>query len=111
MASVLDSPPDTPMGLRLGPAAVLARRQLEPGDRLLLYTDGIVEALTPDGERFELDRFADFVIRWEADGVSAPEILRRLIHSILSYQRGQLQDDVTVMLVEWRTERHRRLVL
>ncbi|MEN3541212.1 GAF domain-containing SpoIIE family protein phosphatase [Microbispora sp. ZYX-F-249] len=111
VASVLDSPPDTPMGLRLGPAAVLARRQLEPGDRLLLYTDGIVEALTPEGDRFGLDRFADFVIRREADGVSAPETLRRLIHSILSYQRGQLQDDATVMLVEWRTGRHRELAL
>lgn len=99
------------MGLHLGPAAGLARRQLEPGDRLLLYTDGIVEALTPDGERFGLDRFADFVIRREADGVSAPETLRRLIHSILSYQRGQLQDDATVMLVEWRTGRHQKLAL
>ncbi|MGI5158650.1 PP2C family protein-serine/threonine phosphatase [Microbispora sp. CA-102843] len=111
VASVLDSPPDTPMGFRLGPAAVLARRQLEPGDRLLFYTDGIVEAQTPDGERFGLDRFADYVIRREIDGVSAPETLRRLIHSILVYQRGHLQDDATVMLVEWRAERHYQLTM
>ncbi|GAB3136639.1 PP2C family protein-serine/threonine phosphatase [Microbispora hainanensis] len=109
VACVLETPPDTPMGLRLGPTAVLARRRLEPGDRLLFYTDGIVEAQTPDGERFGLERFADFVIRREFDGVSAPESLRRLIQSILVYQRGRLQDDATVLLVEWRTgrEHHR----
>ncbi|GIH67755.1 PP2C family protein-serine/threonine phosphatase [Sphaerimonospora thailandensis] len=105
VASVLETPPDTPMGLSLGPAAVLSRRQLEPGDRLLLYTDGIVEAQTPEGELFGLRRFSDFVIKREADGTSAPETLRRLIHSILLHQRGRLQDDATVMLVEWRTER------
>ncbi|MFC0865683.1 PP2C family protein-serine/threonine phosphatase [Sphaerimonospora cavernae] len=105
VTSVLETPPDTPMGLSLGPAAVLSRRQLEPGDRLLLYTDGIVEAQTPEGELFGLRRFSDFVIKREADGTSAPETLRRLIHSILRHQRGRLQDDATVMLVEWRTER------
>ncbi len=58
---------------------------------------------------FGLDRFTDFVIKREADGLSAPETLRRLVHSILLHQRGRLQDDATVMLVEWRTERLRQL--
>ncbi|WP_055478723.1 GAF domain-containing SpoIIE family protein phosphatase [Sphaerimonospora mesophila] len=109
VASMLETPPDTPMGLRLGPATVLSRRQFEPDDRLLLYTDGILEAQTPEGEMFGLDRFTDFVIKREADGLSAPETLRRLVHSILLHQRGRLQDDATVMLVEWRTERLRQL--
>ncbi len=99
----LEGQPAPPMGLGLGEAPVLCHDQLEPGDRLLLYTDGVTEARSPRGvEWFGLDRFADFVIRGEADGLSAPETLRRLIQAILAYHDGRLSDDAGVLLVEWR---------
>ncbi|MFI0420022.1 SpoIIE family protein phosphatase [Spongiactinospora sp. 9N601] len=80
------------------------------GDRLLVYTDGVIEAQSPAGEQFGIDRFIDYIIRHEAAGLSAPETLRRLIQTILNYQEGHLQDDATVLLVEWRTDRHGQLV-
>ncbi|MFD2352051.1 SpoIIE family protein phosphatase [Nonomuraea ferruginea] len=43
--------------------------QLHAGDRLLFYTDGIVEARSPEGEPFGLERFIDFIVRREADGL------------------------------------------
>ncbi|MCK2220237.1 serine/threonine-protein phosphatase [Actinomadura sp. ATCC 31491] len=101
LVATLDAGSGTPMGLGLGVPTELGRYQLEPGDRLLLYTDGVIEAQDPHGELFGLDRFIDFVIKREADGVSAPETLRRLINTILDHQRGWLQDDATVLLVEW----------
>ncbi|MCG5213650.1 PP2C family protein-serine/threonine phosphatase [Streptosporangium soli] len=109
--AILDTPPNPPMGFRMGLSEPLARYQLEPGDRLLLYTDGIIEAESPGGERFGLDRFTDFIIRREADGLAAPETLRRLINTILSYQEGRLQDDATVLMVEWHSQRHHQLTL
>ncbi len=107
----LDTPPSPPMGLGLGQAANVATYHLEPGDRLLLYTDGIIEAQSPEGELFGLRRFTDFVIRHESSGLTPPETLRRLIQSILSHQDGQLQDDATVVLLEWRTQAQRQLTL
>jgi serine phosphatase RsbU (regulator of sigma subunit) len=108
--ATLDSAYGTPMGLRLGVPTEVGRYQLEPGDRLLLYTDGVIEAQDPQGELFGLERFIDFVIRREADGVPAPETLRRLINTILDHQRGWLQDDATVLLVEWRAPQRDEVV-
>ncbi|TMR93801.1 serine/threonine-protein phosphatase [Nonomuraea basaltis] len=111
LVATLESVPDPPMGFALGITTGECRYQLQRGDRLLFYTDGIIEAQSPDGELFGLERFIDFVIRHEADGMSAPETLRRLIQAILRHQRGRLQDDATVLTVEWRSRRRHQLTL
>jgi stage II sporulation SpoE-like protein len=90
-----------PMGLGLGGPTEVSRLQLEPGDRLLVYTDGVTEARSPQGEEFGLERFTDFLIRHQADELPVPETLRRLIHHHLAYHDGRLGDDATVLLVEW----------
>jgi serine phosphatase RsbU (regulator of sigma subunit) len=89
------------MGFELGLPVTVCREQLQPGDRLLLYTDGIVEARDADGREFGLRRFADFIIRHHASGLPVPETLRRLIHAVLTYHDGILRDDATVLLAEW----------
>ena len=93
--------PSHPMGTDLGLPATLCREQLEPGDQLLLYTDGIVEARDARGHEFGRDRFVDFVIRHQADGLAAPETLRRLVRAVLEHHDGHLNDDATVLLCEW----------
>jgi serine phosphatase RsbU (regulator of sigma subunit) len=75
---------------------------LEPGDRLLLYTDGITEARDARGRCFGTDRLIDFAERSSADGLPAPETLRRLAHAVLAHQGGLLQDDATLLMVDWR---------
>lgn len=105
----LDGPPCTPMGFRMERSPPPARYQLEPGDRLIFYTDGVVDATDARQERFGLERVVDFIIRWESDGLSAPETLRRLIHAVLEYQGDRLDDDATVLMVEWRADMERLL--
>jgi hypothetical protein len=86
----------------LGGTVSVAEEWLEPGDRLLLYTDGVVEARSADGQFFGVRRLADLVAQQDAAGQPAPETMRRLMHAILSHQAGKLRDDATTMLVEWR---------
>ncbi|MFE9773407.1 PP2C family protein-serine/threonine phosphatase [Streptomyces sp. NPDC005931] len=93
--------PTHPLGTGLGLPTTLCREQLEPGDQLLLYTDGIVEARDAKGREFGRDRFVDFVIRHQSDGMAAPETLRRLVHAVLEHHDGRLNDDATVLLCEW----------
>lgn len=101
-ATHLDCPPTHPLGTQLDLPVTLCREQLEPGDRLLLYTDGIVEARDGEGHEFGRDRFIEFIIRHQADGLEAPETLRRLVHAVLDHHNGRLNDDATVLLCEWR---------
>ncbi|GHH83575.1 hypothetical protein GCM10018793_46000 [Streptomyces sulfonofaciens] len=97
----LRCPPAPPMGTDLGLPAELCHSRLEPGDRLLLYTDGITEARNRQGEEFGLDRFTGFLTRHHSTGLSVPETLRRLIRHHLQHHQGHLNDDATVLLLEW----------
>jgi len=102
----LDSHPQPPIGLagQLAPAArQVHERTLEPGDRVLLYTDGVVEARDADGMEFGLDRFTDCIIRSSAAGQCPAEVLRLLIHAILDHQH-QLRDDATILLFDWHPQ-------
>ncbi|SDF22868.1 Serine phosphatase RsbU, regulator of sigma subunit [Blastococcus aurantiacus] len=99
-------PSSRPLGLQSEPV-IECETQLEPGDRVLLYTDGVVEARSPDGQFFGEERLADFVIRAEEAGDPPPETLRRLMRSVMDHQAGRLQDDASIVLVEWRTDRHK----
>jgi serine phosphatase RsbU (regulator of sigma subunit) len=110
IADAMVGEPEAPMGL----VTLLAARprrthtlQLEPGDRVLLYTDGVTEARTHDGSLMGLERFADYVIRATATGEPAPETLRRLIHSILDSQDNSLRDDATILMFEWQPAQRR----
>lgn len=100
-SSHLHCPPAHPMGTGLGLAGTVCREQLQPGDRVVFCTDGITEARRPDGSEFGVERFTDFLIRRQADGLPVPETLRRLIQAVLDYHDGELQDDATVLMCEW----------
>lgn len=100
-----------PLGVppRNGPR-IAAREQLEPGDRLLFYSDGIVEARDAHGRFFGVDRLVDFTERAELSQLSAPETLRRLGAAVLAHQGGRLQDDATLLMVDWLADTHQRLL-
>jgi hypothetical protein len=50
---------------------------------------------------FGTDRLVDFVTRTLAEDLPTPETMRRLVLRIQKHQHERLQDDATVMFVEW----------
>ncbi len=99
----LDVTPAPPAGMRLAEhAPIEAHESLEPGDMVLLYTDGLTEARRPGGELFTVERLGEFIAREAASGQAAPETLRRLREAIIGREEGSLRDDATALLVEWR---------
>jgi serine phosphatase RsbU (regulator of sigma subunit) len=86
--------------VRRGPG--ITEMRLESGDAILLYTDGITEARDESGALFGLDRLADFMVDALARNRPQAETMRRLIHKIVSYENGELRDDATAALLQWR---------
>jgi serine phosphatase RsbU (regulator of sigma subunit) len=100
---VLPTPTALPVSLGDQRPPVVVEEALEPGDHVLLYTDGIIEARSAGGEEFGIDRLIDFAVKAVADRLPLPETARRLVHAILAYQDDRLQDDATVLLAQWRS--------
>ncbi|HET6352416.1 MAG TPA: SpoIIE family protein phosphatase [Coriobacteriia bacterium] len=68
-----------------------------PDDRLILYTDGIVEARV-DGALFGVDRLREVVGALQSRAVD--DVPHCVLESVLSYTGGVLRDDVVVLCIE-----------
>ncbi len=74
--------------------------QVEPFDRLLLYTDGVTETENAAGEAFgdgQLER-----VLHEGRSLSAPELSRELLSELRNWQPATVsqQDDITLIIVD-----------
>ena len=74
---------------------------LQPGDTLVLFSDGVTEARSPEDEEFSTARLKDVVARH----ASAPlqELQDNILNAVVEFTRGAGQaDDVTLLLVRYR---------
>ncbi len=75
--------------------------KLEQDDHLVLFTDGVVEALNSNGEEFGMDRLVG-LLRENAKA-STPEILDRLQNAVVSFSANTPQhDDITMMILGYQ---------
>ncbi|MCB2227682.1 MAG: SpoIIE family protein phosphatase [Desulfarculaceae bacterium] len=78
--------------------------QLAPGDKLIFYTDGVVEYGEPGKELFGMERFLRYLERRAARPVSA--LLEGMWQELLAFGRGRPPaDDVSLMGLEYKGRR------
>jgi sigma-B regulation protein RsbU (phosphoserine phosphatase) len=68
-----------------------------PGDRVILFTDGITEASTSVDEEFGMDRLTDLLIAYRDSPAS--RLLGAITHSVAEFTSQGLQDDATLMII------------
>ena len=86
---------------REAPRAVpRVRVRFEPGDRLVLYSDGLIEALNDDGEPFGFERFEGVIL---SRGTKGADVLKQaLLESVKSFTRNRPpEDDQTLVVVSF----------
>jgi len=72
---------------------------LAPGDRLVLYTDGLVDALSPDGHPFGLGRLVPLFQSYAS--LSADELCAAVFADLATYQgTAEQYDDMTMLVIE-----------
>jgi sigma-B regulation protein RsbU (phosphoserine phosphatase) len=71
--------------------------QLTPGDRLVLFTDGLIEAQNSNGHEFGEDRLLDLLRNYRE--LSAQDLQKKLIEAIKSFSSGDFSDDVTFVIM------------
>ena len=89
-----------PSGTVLGVFAESAYEQgdfaIAPGDRLILYTDGITEGRNPAGDEFGEDRLAETASRHRA--LPAEEMLAAVLRDVEAFNGGTYEDDATLIV-------------
>ncbi len=89
------------IGLMEGFHTHAAEVKLEQGDTLLLYTDGVTEAMNGDGTQLGLDGLAE-VIRQNAN-LTAEQLIQKVLRALKDFTNGgQLEDDVTLVICKVR---------
>ena len=87
-----------PLGIRRREAFPEYSVSFEPGDRLVLYSDGLIEAIDDDGEPFGFDRFEKTIVASGAQ--SAEEMKKSLLNAVKKYTRNRPpEDDQTLVVV------------
>ncbi|HVH85574.1 MAG TPA: PP2C family protein-serine/threonine phosphatase [Terriglobales bacterium] len=71
---------------------------LDPGDRILLYTDGITEVFDKRGEMLGVEGLQSFVR--ETSLLPFDEMLPAILERVAAWRHGPCADDVTIILAE-----------
>lgn len=90
-----------PVGLVPGAEYVTARLKLQPEDTLILFSDGVTEAMDPSEQMFGASRFREVLAgRHEAP---LDHLQTSVLESVEKFTRGAGQaDDITLLLVRYR---------
>lgn len=89
--------PKYPLGLRSTVDYQAYEVQLQKGDFLLLYSDGLPEAVNPQGERFGFDSLISLVESLDTDNLPSNEISMNIKRKVQKFSDYQLADDTTII--------------
>jgi sigma-B regulation protein RsbU (phosphoserine phosphatase) len=91
-----------PVGLVPEAEYAVARLKLEPGDTLVLFSDGVTEAMDPDEQLFGVPRLRE-VLTGQTE-CPLDQLQKCVLEAVENFARGASQaDDLTLLIVRYRS--------
>ncbi|MDO0914861.1 PP2C family protein-serine/threonine phosphatase [Streptomyces sp. DT2A-34] len=106
----LGGPTTLPVGFG-GEEPRISRQRLQRGDRVLCFTDGLIEEHEAGEEQFGEEQLIHWVNRIEHTEKGVRAVVRSLSHALKQQRGGRTTDDATLFLIEWRGGAADHLVL
>ena len=94
------------VGLLSGLTYMQGTAELTSGDRIIIFSDGVSEAMSATGEEFGDDRLLSVIetARGADSDIDAPRLVDELIAGVRAFTAGAPQsDDITAMIVRYRS--------
>lgn len=102
-AEFLETPhPRFPLGFRQNVNYSLVDVQLQSGDVLIMYSDGLPEAKSQQNEEFGFDRTLKYIEKLPTDRMSSTEICLDIKKMIQQFSNYSMRDDTTVVCLKVR---------
>jgi serine phosphatase RsbU (regulator of sigma subunit) len=100
---VLETPglANLPLGVFASVRYDQGEARVQAGDRILLYTDGLSEAMSPDSDEEFEEKQLDILLEAEGDG-DLTSVRNALVKGAADFSGGSLSDDCALMVVEVR---------
>ncbi|MGZ5213934.1 MAG: PP2C family protein-serine/threonine phosphatase [Actinomycetota bacterium] len=96
--TVLDVEGGLPFGMPFDETVPVGPLALQTGDRLVLFSDGVVEARPDDGEAYGLE---SLIRELEAlQDLSPREATRRVTRAVREHRSADLADDATILMID-----------
>ncbi len=74
---------------------------IQPGDLIVICSDGIVEAMNPERELYGFTQLLDTISQGRASGMGVEEIVESTLNNVAHFTDGALQhDDMTIVAIE-----------
>ncbi|NGP88396.1 SpoIIE family protein phosphatase [Fodinibius halophilus] len=100
-AEFLSTPdPKYPLGVQEAVDYKTQEIQMHEGDFLLLYSDGLPEAVNPEGERFGFDNLVSLVESLDTESRPSNEISMDIKRRVQKFSDYQLADDTTIICLK-----------
>ncbi|MHB9859149.1 PP2C family protein-serine/threonine phosphatase [Streptomyces sp. YIM S03343] len=97
----LEGPTTLPVGFG-GEQPQISEQVLQQGDRVLCFTDGLIEEHEAGEEQFGEEQLIHWVNRIERTEKGVRAVVRAISHALKQQRGGHTSDDATLFLIEWR---------